>query len=100
MNKQIHVPAGLLTAVKQAVKEELKDVSLLDLQACQEALNVCQTTLAEMEQKFDVWHHLALMYREKADELKNQIAEHQDRMTAYDARIVQLLARLEGQDED
>lgn len=90
---QIHIPPGLLQAVKQAVRDELKEASLLDLQACQDALQACRVALIDMEQKFDVWHHLAIMYREKTDELKSQIEQLNGRMAAYDARIVQLLAK-------
>lgn len=93
--EQISVHPQLLRAVQQAVKEELKSVSLLDLQACQQALDACRTALIDMEQKFTVWHQLAVMYREKTDELKAHINEQNERMTAYDARMVELMAKLD-----
>jgi len=93
----MHVNPQLLTAVKRAVVEVFKDENIVDVlelragfEACQEELKATKMQLAQMEQKFEVWHKLATTYGDQLAHAQATIEALRVELTALRVELATL----------
>ena len=99
-DKRLDIPPGVKATVRQEVRAAIQDaltgISLVDLAACQEELKATRYALLDMQQKFEVWHELAIMHGEQVERRAAQICELEKRLIGKSTEIAMLRSALDN----